>query len=377
MKNILNITRFYSVQVYRYVEYTFSQFSFSKKLSSQEKIFFIKRLSFLLKAGIPIVDSLTMIKDQTQSKKFSHILESVVTDVMHGKSLSQSLRKSTGIFGEFALNIIEFGENSGMLAENLEHLAVEMKKRRQLIRKITSACMYPLIVVVMTFVITGFLILYLFPKITPVFISLRIELPMSTRIIMAVSDFINHHVISITLFLITISIIIIMCFKKINACRKYFDVCILHLPIFKSVSKQYNLAHSSRTLGLLLQSGLPLGDAVLVTSKTASNSMYRKEFAQSLNCIDKGETISTHFEKNKKLFPHVFTHIIAVGEKSGNLSNSLLYLSELYEEEVDDFTKNLGTLIEPILMIVMGLLIGFIAISIITPIYGITQNLHK
>jgi len=376
MKKLSTIIALYRTQIFTFSKSALSQFYFQRKLPAQEQIFFIKRLSFLLKAGIPIVDSLLMIQSQTKSKKFSNVLENIVHNVINGKTLGYSLRKFSGMWNEFALHIIEFSENSGILTENLEYLAVEMKKRRQLTKKIVSACIYPFIITLATFSITGFLIMYLFPKITPVFKSLRIQLPVSTRIVITISDFIHNHSLIIICSLAIFVIIAVFCFKKFNIIREYTDMCILHTPVLSRVSRHYNLANSSRTLGILLQNGLTLSDATEVASQTASNHAYRKEFKQALVELDKGENISHYFEKNKKLFPHIFTYIIAVGEKSGNLSNSFLYLSELYEEEVDDFTKNLGTIIEPLLMIVMGILIGFIAISIITPIYSITQNLH-
>jgi type IV pilus assembly protein PilC len=141
--------------------------------------------------------------------------------------------------------------------------------------------------------------------------------------------------------------------------------------------RSYNLANGARTLGLLLKSGVPFSEALAVTAETTKNRLYRDAYSEMREVVVRGEKISVYLASKKKLFPDMMTHMIAVGERSGTLSETLVYLSEMYDAEVDDFTRNLSTLIEPALMIVMGVVVGFIAISIITPIYGITQNLQS
>ena len=148
------------------------------------------------------------------------------------------------------------------------------------------------------------------------------------------------------------------------------------MPIIGKIMRDYNLANFTRTMGLLLRGGITMGDALPISAKTTPNLVYKKEFKELAVVVNRGAKISTHLSKSRDLFPDIVTQIISVGEHSGNLSNSLMYLSEMYEAEVDDFTKNLSSMIEPILMIIMGILVGFIAISIITPIYGITQHLN-
>ena len=150
----------------------------------------------------------------------------------------------------------------------------------------------------------------------------------------------------------------------------------MKIPIVGQIIQYYNLANSTRTLGLLLKSGINVSDAIPITGKTTSNLVYKHEFKNLGEIINRGERLSNYLKTKKAVFPDVLTQIVSVGERSGNLSNSLIYLSEMYEAEVDDFTKNLTNLIEPILMIFMGIIVGFIAISIITPIYGITQHLQ-
>ena len=346
------------------------------RLSVKEQTFFIKRLSFLIKAGIPVLDSLHMIREQTQSKSYAYILDTVIADVSNGQYLSTSLSRYRSIFGDFSINIIGFGESTGILSENLEYLAEELKKKNALRKKIISAFIYPVVVVMATLGITAFLMLYLLPKIMPVFSSLHVKLPLSTRIVMFVSTFGERHGLALILTAIIFIIAFIVALKKSKTFHFYFDKYILKIPMIGNVIKCYNLANSTRTLGLLLKSGITVSDALPIAEKISRNLVYRKEFRNLARNVDRGEKLSKYLREQNDLFPDVLGQIVSVGERSGNLSDSLIYLSELYEGEVEDFTKNISSLIEPALMIFMGILVGFIAISIITPIYGITQNLH-
>lgn len=346
------------------------------RMKDKDLTFFVKRLSFLTKAGIPILDSLHMIREQTSGKGYARILDSVISDVSNGQYLSTSLAKYKHLFGDFSINIISFGESTGILSENLEYLADELKKRQILRKKIIGAFIYPIVVTLATFGITGFLMIYLFPKIMPVFSSLHIKLPLSTRIVIFLSTFITNNGMAIIATLLSLIIIFAILLKKNTTFHFYFDKLIMKIPFIGNIIRAYNLANATRTMGLLLKSGLIISDALPITEKTTTNLVYKKEFHNITETVNRGDRISSYLKTRRSLFPDVLSQIISVGERSGNLSNSLIYLSELYETEVDDFTKNISSLIEPVMMIVMGVLVGFIAISIITPIYSITQNLH-
>lgn len=353
----------------------FNQTSFSS-FSVKDQTFFIKRLSFLIKAGIPILESLHMIREQTRKKAHGLMLDTVIGDIAKGQNLSTSLAKFKKTFGEFAINIISFGESSGILSENLEYLADELKKRHALRKKIVGAFIYPAVVTFATFGITGFLMVYLFPKIMPIFSSIHMELPWSTKVIIFLSDFIRSYGLYTIGALIVIFIIFTIVLKRNTTFHFYFDKFLLKTPIIGKILQDYNLSNSTRTLGLLLRSGITVSEALPITSKTTLNLVYKKEFEKLSVVVNRGEKMSTELKKNRAIFPDVISQVVSVGERSGSLSNSLVYLSEMYEAEVDDFTKNISGLIEPVLMIFMGILVGFVAISIITPIYGITQHLQ-
>ncbi len=346
------------------------------RLSTKEQMFFAKRLSFLIKAGVPILESLQMISSQTASRQSARVINTVFNDISNGSSLAKSLSRFPHIFGDFGINIIKIGESSGTLSTNLEYLADELKKRNSLHGKVVSAFIYPGIITLATLGITAFLMLYLFPKIMPIFTSLHMELPLTTKIVMATSVFLQSW------GLVVIGVIIAACitisiFKKKNESFHFmFDQAVLSMPVLGPLLRYYNLANATRTLGLLLRGGVTLSEALPLTADTTQNLVFKAEYRKVAEAVHRGERMSSYLLTSPNLFPAVMSQLIAVGERSGNLSNTLVYLSEMYEAEVDDFTKNLSSLIEPALMVIMGILVGFVAISIITPIYGITQNLH-
>ncbi|OGI82474.1 hypothetical protein A3I95_02665 [Candidatus Nomurabacteria bacterium RIFCSPLOWO2_02_FULL_44_12] len=350
-------------------------FSFPARFSVKKQTFFAKRLSFLIRAGVPMLESLHVIKEQTKSKSEIKVFSRVLSDVTNGQTLAVSLARFKGVFGNFAINIIKAGESSGTLIQSLNYLADELKKKEILRKKIMSALLYPIIITIATFGITGLLIVYIFPKILPIFASLKAELPLSTRMIIAISNVVRNDGWYIFFGLAIIAAVVMVLIKKVHQVRFIYDGLILRVPLFGGIAKKYNLTNTLRTLGLLLKSGLTLTESLLITSDTTHNVQYKKAFNDTSMAVMRGKNMSDIFRQFPSLFPDMVGHMIGVGEKSGNLSTTLIYLSEYYENEFDDQTKNLSSSIEPALMIIMGVLVGFVAISIITPIYGITQHL--
>lgn len=346
------------------------------RLSLKDQTHFIKRFAFLIKAGIPIMDCLSILRDQAVSKSHARVLEKIIDDTANGRALSKSFAKFPHLFNNFAVYIIKVGESTGMLNENLSYLADELKKKHALKRKVVGAFIYPAIITAATLGITIFLMVYLFPKLMPVFTSLHVQLPLPTRIIIALSAFLSKWWIWCILGLALVIVGIAAALRQSERFRFLFDRACLRLPVIGTVIRYYNVANSSRTLGLLLKSGVPFSEALPITAETTSNLIYKKEWNDLTAVAVRGEEISTRLRTRQMYFPDIFAHLIAVGEKSGTLSDTFVYLSEMYDNEVDDFTKNLSTLIEPVLMVFMGVIIGFVAVSIIAPIYSITQNLH-
>ncbi len=345
--------------------------------SIKEQAHFAKRLSFLVKAGVPIVESLRILKRQSKSTSRSKIFDMVISDVSNGQYLATSLKKLPHIFGDFAINIIKVGESSGTLDINLNYLSEELKKKQALKQKIVGALIYPLFITTATVALTILLTVFIFPKIQPIFDSLHVVLPITTRILIFISNFLRNFGIYLFGALILFIVAFFSALKRFEAFHYVVDKLILKLPFFGSITKSYNMTNFCRTLGLLLKSGVRVTDALSITGDTTHNLVYRRECHLAAKGVLRGEKISKHLEKRSELFPDITSQMIAIGESTGNLSETLVYLSELYESEVDDLTKGLSSSIEPVLMIFMGGMVGFIAVSVITPIYEITQNLQK
>ncbi len=345
-------------------------------LSARDRAFFAKRLAFLISGDVPLLESLKMMRGQSHVNKYSRVLDTIIADVSNGQEVSQSIRKFPGMFDDFAINIIKVGESSGILSQNLNYLSDELKKKSALHGKLIGSLIYPALVTVATLGITVFLTVYLFPKIMPVFLSLNMKLPFSTRVLIAVSMFVRKWGLQILGVVVVTGTVSAVLYRRVRAYRMFMERMLLRLPGIGIMVEYYNLANFCRTLGLLLKSGLTLSMGLTIASETSGNLVYKNQFNRMREAIARGETLAAYLNANPGLFSDVLSQMVAVGERSGNLANALLYLSDFYEQEVDEFSRSLASLIEPFLMLGMGALIGFIAVSIITPIYGISQNLH-
>ena len=345
------------------------------KQSIKEQIIFMKRLSMMLGAGMPIVPALELLEKETSSPVKKLFITSLVSDVSRGQKLSTALKKFERTIGSFSINIIRVGELSGTLPENLTYLTTELKQKDDLRKQIISTLIYPIIIVIATLAITIFLIVYIFPKILPIFLSLQITLPTSTLILMSLSQFLNQFGVWVLLGFV-ILIIVYLGLSKIEQFCFVRDKFMLKIPIFGRLIKYYNISNSCRTLGLLLKNEVRITEALSIVAESTSNRVYRSALTLAQNNISTGKTLSSQLQVTPHIFPAEVSNLIQAGESSGNLSNTLTYLANMYNEDIRDWTKNLTVMLEPLLMLIMGLAVGFIAISIITPIYGITQNLH-
>ena len=346
------------------------------RVSLNEKVLFVKHLSIAVKSGMTLISGIQMIRTQTKSPSLKKILDTVIRDLDNGIFLSVSLEKYISVFGELFINIIRVGETSGTLTENLNYLADEIKKSDSLRKKVRGAMIYPAVVLGATFGMSGTMILFVFPKIMPIFQSLKVELPITTKIFIGFANlFINYWLISILSFIGLIILFILL--KKITIVRYYIHLLILKLPIFGKIIRSVNVANMTRTMSLLLNSGIQIVEAITITSKTTVNLVYKKELIGAAEVVKQGDYFSKYILKKPDLFPTIMSNMISVGEETGNLSENLKYLSEYYESEVDDFIKNLSSIIEPMLLLIMGIVVGFIAISVISPIYSITETLGR
>lgn len=340
----------------------------------QEKVLFARHLAVGIKSGMTLQDSLKLILNQTKSKSFKKILNTISSDTSNGMFLAASMEKYQDVFGELFINIVRVGETSGTLIENLNYLSSELKKKQQLRSKIRGAMIYPLVIFVATIGIVATLMVGVFPKILPVFQGLKVKLPLSTKILIATSKFMTAYTIWIVV-LILILVFLIWYLSHFDFFKHTWHHTILKLPIIGGIAVKVNSATMTRTLGLLLKSGVQIIEAVNITASTLDNYVYRHELRKAGEMLRRGDFFSVYLKKAPDLFPPILVNMIEVGENTGNLTENLAYLAEFYEDDVDEILKNLSSIIEPALLLFMGLLVGFIALSVITPIYQISQSL--
>lgn len=329
----------------------------------------------MTKAGMSLLDSLEMLKRQAKSRSMKTILGTVTKAASSGQFLAVALEPYKHIFGELFVNIVRIGETSGTLPENLNYLAQELTKKRQLAAKIKGALFYPLIILIGTVGIITLLVTFVLPKILPVFQSLNVRLPLPTRILIAVSNFAQEYTLVMFAGLAAIIVAFVVLFR-VSRFKYVVEQAVLRIPIAGTMVQSVNIVNFTRTLGILLKSGARIVESVNTTATTLNNLVYREALIGAAEDIRKGEQLSNHLAKYPALFQDMLYQMISVGENTGNLSETLLYLAEYYEEEVDNTTKNLSTVLEPLLLILMGVIVGFVAIAIITPIYGITQGVR-
>ena len=355
----------------------FADFLTVTRFSLKDKTLFAKRLAFLVGAGVPILDSLVLLRRQTSSCSKGKVFDQLISDVSNGQYLANSLSRFNHIFGDFAVSLIRVGETGGVLSQNLNYLSDELKKRQVLRRKIIGALIYPVLITVATILLTGLLTVYIFPKIMPIFSSLQVVLPWTTKVLIFTSGFLRNWWAYLLGSLVILTIGYWFAHRRIKTFRIFIDRLLLYLPIAEKIVRNYNLANISRTLGLLLKSGFRVVEAIEITAETSANLVYRRALERLALSVSAGRMISAHLQSEPQFFPDILMQLVAVGETSGNLSETLFYLSEMYEQELDELIKNFSSTIEPVLMIFMGVIVGFVAVSVITPIYEITQTLSK
>ena len=332
------------------------------RVSLQEQAIFVRHLAVMSKAGLPLLESLRIIRKETTSGSLKKILDQLIVDVSNGQFLSAGLEKFKNIFGNLFVNIVRVGESTGILPENLNYLADELKKKKELRSKIVGALMYPAVIVAATFGITGLLTIFIFPKILPVFASLHVKLPLTTRILIGTSNVLTSYGPAMVggLVVLVIALLLILRIQKV---KFLFHRFLLLLPIFGRMVRNVNLSNFCRTLGLTLKSGVQVVEAINITAESLPNLVYNKRLRELAEEVRRGEALAPYFSKYRHLFPAILSQMVSVGETSGNLSDTLLYLAEFYESEVTEATKNLSNVLEPVLMVAMALAEGESLIS--------------
>jgi len=357
------------------IEEETSRFNF-KKLAGQfghisliEKMMFSRNLAIMIKAGLSLNQALDVLAIQTKSPKFKKIINQIATDIQQGKSFSESLAKHPGVFNDLYVNMVKIGETSGNLNEILQNLAEQMKKDHELISRVRGAMIYPAVIITAMLGIGIIMMVVVVPKLTEVFVEMKIELPLSTRVIIGVSNFLRYNLIFSFLFL-SVLILFARLSAKVKSVKRFLHNIYLRLPIFGSLSRKINSARFARNFSSLVESGVAIVKSLEITAGTLSNLYFKESLIASAQQVKKGKELSSALSSYTNLYAPMIIQMVSVGEKTGDLAGILNNLADFYEEEIDNITKNLSSIIEPIIMLIVGAAVGFFAISMIQPMYS-------
>ncbi len=356
---------------------TFNWLSYFQNISSvplKDKIAFIQNLSLLLKSGVAAPRAMRIISKQTSNKKFRGILEELAGGVEAGKSLHESMALHPQIFSHIFLSMVEVGELSGNLEKSLDYLHVQLQREADLKSKTKGAMIYPTVIVVAMIIIGTLLAIFVLPSLTATFKDFDAELPILTRIVIIVSDFMAAHAVIVIIGMIAIAAGFILGLRT-PVGKRILCAFLLNMPMISPIVKKINVARFARILGSLMKSGISVVQGLQVTSEALSNVYYQEVLIDTAESVKLGKPLTESLAKHDKLFSFLVTQMISIGEETGNLEQILDQLAEHNEAEIDDTMKNISSIIEPLLLLVIGVVVGFLALALIMPIYNISSSI--
>lgn len=339
----------------------------------EEVVLFTRQLATMIGAGIPMLESLEILHEQAESKQFGALLDCVINDVRSGQDLSTSMGRHPKVFNDVYVSMIKAGEASGQIDDILERLADYMEASQRLKRDIKSAMTYPVVSLVMIMGITAFLMMGIVPKFKEVFKSLQVELPGLTKAILALSDFTQENWVFVlagfVLFFFALHV-----YKRTDKGSRQWDWLMLRMPVFGPLFRKVGLSRFSKTFSTMLKSGVPILGALDIVADTAGNRIIKDAVVKARESVRQGDSLARPLA-DSPVFPPMVTRMIGIGEKTGSLEQLLEKISEFYDEQVRATVKALTSLIEPIMIAVMGVMVGTICLSVFLPIFELQKQL--
>ncbi|MFA5777038.1 MAG: type II secretion system F family protein [Parcubacteria group bacterium] len=340
----------------------------------KEKMVFARNLSVMVSSGLPISKAVKNLSIQTKSKKFKKILLDIHEELERGETLSESLRKYPLVFSDLFVNMVKVGEAGGTLEESLNIVATQLEKDHDLIGKIRGAMMYPAVILIAMFGIGIIMMTFILPKLTSVFKDMDVELPSTTKALIATSDFMRNHSIIVVILFISFAVFLKL-FWSSKLGKKFFGFLSIKMPVIKNLVIKINCARFARIYSSLLKSGVSVVEALKISSDTLENYFYKEAINDGIEKIQKGVSLSAIISSYPKIFPSLVPQMIEVGEETGKIESVLLKLAEFYEEEVNQITKNMSSIIEPVLMLLIGSAVGVFAVSMLQPMYSMMDSI--
>lgn len=334
----------------------------------------VRNLSLMLKSGLDLQAALTILSEQTENFKLQKALLEIMADIQKGVSLGKAMEKHQKIFSQIVISIIKVGEEGGTLEKNLSYLSDYLKKKHELAKKIRGALLYPVIIFSLTIAEMLGVIFFILPTLDTLFSSFE-EIPEFTRFVMDSARFVRVNGLYI-LGILIILVIIARFLLKTNTGKIFKDRVSISFPIVKKLVKLNILTTFSRTLGILLDNGIHIAKALEITARTTNNHYYQKVIREVHEEVKGGKNLSKVLANYPDYFPVTFTKMMEIGEQTGTLQENLMYSYEFFSEDVQEMSANLATILEPIVLVIVGIMIGGLAIIIVGPIYQLTSSLN-
>jgi type IV pilus assembly protein PilC len=339
------------------------------KITEQEVVIFTRQFATMIEAGLPLVQCLDILARQSENKEFARVIGQVKTDVESGDSFADALRKHPRVYSDFYVNMVEAGETGGILDTILARLATYMEKAATLKSQVKGAMVYPAVIIGIAIIVVVFLLLYVIPVFADMFASFGGTLPAPTRFVMFLSDLVKDYI----LYAIPLVGVLIWLFKRFYKTEKgrlMVDTLLLKLPVFGPLIQKVAVAKFTRTLGTLVSSGVPIIDGLEITARTAGNKVVEGAVLSIISSIKEGQTIAEPLGR-QAIFPPMVVQMIEVGENAGALDAMLNKIADFYDQEVDTAVAALTKLMEPMLMVFLGVVIGGMVVAMYLPIFKI------
>ncbi len=341
----------------------------------KDKIFFSKNLQVMIASSLSLPRAIAILSAQTKNKKFARALTRIKDEITKGTNFSEALRLYPDIFSDFFCSMAKVGEETGTLDKVLMISTSQMEKTYELQSKIKGAMIYPAVILTTMIGIGIMMLVYVVPQLAATFNDLKVELPLTTKIVIAIGQLLLRYLYLMPLILLAL-VAAVSAVLKTKRGKKAYDGAVLKLPIIAPIIRNVNAAYTVRNLSSLIASGVSLPRALEITAGTLGNTNYKAALMEIKERVKKGEKFSESLQRYEKIYPATVIQMIAVGEETGETSNILGKLADFYEAEVTEATKNLASVIEPVLMLVIGGLVGFFAVSMIQPLYSMVNTIQ-
>jgi type IV pilus assembly protein PilC len=341
----------------------------------KEKVVFTRNLKVMIASGVPLPRALDAMAQQAQNKKFKEALVYIREEVVKGQSLSASMKPHPKVFSELFQNMIKAGEESGTMEEVLEQLSIQMERDYEVRSKIKGALTYPGVIVFAMIIIGIFMLTFVVPKLAETFEDLEVELPITTQAVIQLGNFFSERWYLVVAGLVLFGFGFMRAIKTAQG-KRIFDRFVLKSPILSGIIIKMQVALTARTLSSLLKAGVPIVQALEITSRVLGNSYFREAMHVSSEQVQKGSKFSAVLSQYKHLYPVMVVQMVEVGEETGETTEILEKMAEFFEDEVNQVTKNLTSIIEPVLMLVIGAVVGLFAVSMFQPMYSLLGSIQ-